>query len=191
VPNIANSKEKDKSSGLVPMSVPVWSLLVKVGFTPREHIAWVKTHDTQLAEANLSFCGNATAWGSWQSPSNPFCRCFLEFVLVAHKVSPSLTWQGKSDITKEEFLRDTKNFWLLPAETNRDHPAPFALELPTRLMKLYTYVGDTVLDPFVGSGTTVRAATNIGRIGAGVDVSTKYLQRAALRCSQLAADGFF
>lgn len=65
------------------------------------------------------------------------------------------------------------------------------LELPTRLMKLYTYVGDTVLAPFVGSGTTVRAAANIGHVGAGVDVSTKYLQRAALRCSQLAAEGFF
>ena len=58
-------------------------------------------------------------------------------------------------------------------------------------MKLYTYVGDTVLDPFVGSGTTVRAAANIGRIGAGGDVSKEYLERAAMRCSKLAAEGFF
>jgi DNA modification methylase len=63
--------------------------------------------------------------------------------------------------------------------------------LRNRLMRLYTYVGDTILDPFVGSGTTTRAAANIGRAGIGVDISERYLERAAFRCSQIVAEGFF
>ena len=74
--------------------------------------------------------------------------------------------------------------WELDAETDPDHPAPFPLELPRRLIKLYSYVGDLVLDPFCGSGTTLRVARDLGRRAIGVDVSRRYCAMAANHCRQ-------
>ena len=104
----------------------------------------------------------------------PYMRCFIESILVFHKKDKVLHSKNtKTDLTKEIFLRDTKNLWYFPAETNREHPAPFPIELPKRLIRLYTFIGDTVMDPFLGSGTTLRACRELGRNGIGYEINEK------------------
>ena len=134
-------------------------LMAEVGYINRETIVWLKAHSGDVEK----FCGNNTAWGSWLSPSNPYCRSFTEFILVAHKKEPKIQHEGTSDMTKAEFLKFTRNYWVMPTEAKVDHPAPFPEELPYRCMKLYSYVGDTVLDPFVGSGTVLKVARQLNR----------------------------
>lgn len=84
-------------------------------------------------------------------------------------------WSKISDIKKEEFKLFTKSSWFISEEKNRDHPAPFPIEIPLRLIKLYTFVGDTILDPFVGSGTTLYACEVSNRNGIGIDLNPEYM----------------
>ena len=184
-PCLGNSPQQGKGKGFIPHLSYMTESLIEAGFTLRETITWVKTNSDQVKDIDSNFCGNNTAWGSWNSPSNPFCRSFSEFIIVAHKETPKLPWRGHSDLTRDEFLLYTRNVWLMQTRSDPNHPAPFPEELPTRLIKLYTYIGDTVLDPFVGSGTTVSAATKLGRRGIGIDVSYNYLHRAQLELAQL------
>ena len=131
------------------------------------------------------FCGGNTAWGSWKSPSNPFCRSFSEFIVVAYKDIPELQHEGKTDLSKEDFLKFTKNVWFLPSEANRNgHPAPFPYELPYRCIKLYSYIDDLIFDPFVGSGTTCLVARDLHRNYIGCDKSKKYSNVANGRIAQ-------
>ena len=85
-------------------------LMSEVGYSNREIIVWLKAHNGDVEK----FCGNNTAWGSWMSASNPYCRSFTEFILVAHKVEAKIQHEGKSDITKAEFLKFTRSYWVMP-----------------------------------------------------------------------------
>jgi len=109
----------------------------------------------------------STAWGSWLSPANPTLRDVHEYILVFSKqtFSRKNVNKRKSTISKEEFLELTKSIWTFPAEPARKigHPAPFPAELPYRLIQLYTYENEVVLDPFVGSGQTSIAALKTSR----------------------------
>ena len=96
--------------------------------------------------------------------------------MIFHKENKKLQHKGETDLTKEEFLTWTKNVWYFPAETRRIHPTSFPEELPHRLIKMFTWIGDTVLDPFCGSGTTGLAAYKLNRSSIGIDVSPKYIR---------------
>lgn len=133
-------------------------------------------------EQNIS---RRTAWGSWLSPSAPFVTAPVEMIPVFFKGD----WrrprgQRRSDIERDEFLAWTLGVWEFPGENPRKvgHPAPFPLELPRRLIKLYSYIDDVVLDPFLGSGTTLVAAKALGRRCIGVEVDEAYCEIAAERC---------
>lgn len=145
-------------------------MVEKLGFLARGEIIWQKGASV----------GTSTAWGSWQQPSNPTLRDTHEYILVFSKDRFDLPHRGESDLTREEFLTFTKSVWEFPTVQAKKvgHPAPFPLELPRRLIKLYTYKGDLVLDPFVGSGTTCRAAQQLGRRWIGVDKDPGYCQMA-------------
>ncbi len=119
---------------------------------------------------------NSTAWGSWRSPGNPSLRDSHEVILVASKGAFGLpNPRGEeSDLTPEEFTRDTRSLWRVPCETDRTHPAPFPVALAERLIKLYSWPNDVVLDPFAGSGTTLVAADRLGRKGIGIELSPIY-----------------
>ena len=184
VPNIGNSSDfGGKGKGVIAHMPLTITAMQEAGFQIRDCITWFKTHDESIDEVEQSFCGNNTAWGSWQSPSNPFCRSFSEFIVVAHKESPTLAWKGHSDLAREEFMLWTRNVWLMATVSNPEHPAPFPLELPSRLIKLYTYPGDLILDPFSGTGTTVKAAHQLNRRAIGLDLSPNYLVRAQYEVS--------
>jgi site-specific DNA-methyltransferase (adenine-specific) len=127
---------------------------------------------------------SSTAWGTWLSATNPVLRDIHEYILVFSK--GSFSRQGKSresTILKDDFLELTKSVWNFPAVSARriGHPAPFPEELPRRLIELYTFKGDVVLDPFCGSGTTCLAARNSGRHYVGYEIEPEYVKLAEER----------
>ncbi len=189
IPIMGNSPRRAKGEGLVPMLPLFVQHLTDNKFTVREIITWVKTHADDPADIEQNFCGCATQWGSWLSPSNPNCRSFSEHIIIAHKGAPKLAWEGQSDLTKEEFLAWTRNVWLMPTAADARHPAPFNVELPRRCIKLYSYVGDTVLDPFMGSGTTALAAKMTQRQYVGYEQSENYITLANNRLENYANAG--
>ncbi|MDZ4158978.1 MAG: site-specific DNA-methyltransferase, partial [Anaerolineaceae bacterium] len=129
--------------------------------------------------------GVSMAWGSWQSASNPVLRDTHEYILVFSKGS----FQRKKEvgrentITKEQFMEWTKSVWSMKPESAKEvgHPAPFPVELPYRLIQLYTFSGDVVLDPFMGSGSTAIAALKSGRLFSGYETERGYIDLAEAR----------
>ncbi len=120
--------------------------------------------------------GTSTAWGSWCSASCPSIRDVHEYILVFCKDEYKKECKGVSTITKEEFLEYTKSIWMFQTESARKigHPAPFPPELPMRLIKLFSYEGDLILDPFAGSGTTLVVAKQLNRNYIGFEKKAGY-----------------
>jgi site-specific DNA-methyltransferase (adenine-specific) len=149
-----------------------------------KELGW-KYHSTIIwNEQNIS---RRTAWGSWLSASAPFVIAPVEVILILYKKVWKKTHRGKSDITRKEFIEWTNGVWNFSGESkNRiGHPAPFPLELPRRCIKLFSYVGDTILDPFLGSGSTLLACLETNRIGIGVEINKKYCDIAIKRLKQV------
>jgi len=158
-------------------------------------VGW-KYHTTIIwNEQNIS---RRTAWGSWLSASAPFVISPVEVILVMYKTTWKKTSGSRiSDISREDFMSWTNGFWEFdgerePASTpvwnfsgeskkKVGHPAPFPVELPRRCIKMFSYVGDTILDPFMGSGSTLIACHKTNRRGIGVEVNKKYCDLAAAR----------
>ena len=126
-----------------------------------------------------------TAWGSWKSPSMPYIKYTWEFVEVFDKGTHKKTGRREDiDITAEEFKEWVIGRWKIPPEHRMkefDHPAMFPEELPRRVMKLFSYKNDVVLDPFNGAGTTTLAAAKCNRRFIGIDVSRQYCDTAVRR----------
>ncbi len=148
-----------------------------------KRVGW-KYHSTIIwNEGNIS---RRTAWGSWLSASAPYVIAPVETIVVLYKETWKKQKKGKSDITKEEFIEWTNGLWTFSGESKKKigHPAPFPLELPKRCIKLFSFVGDMVLDPFLGSGTTVIAACKLKRKAIGVEIDEKYFKLAIDRISK-------
>lgn len=147
------------------------TILRKIGFMDREMIVWSKKR-----ESDNGFVCKPKLFGSVASPKNPFIRSLCEMIIVMSKESKQLKgMRNRADITLQEYTKWTKNVWEFDTEGDRRHPAPFPCELPKRLIKLYSYKGNKVLDPFAGRGTTLKAAQKLGRVGFGIELSKKYL----------------
>jgi site-specific DNA-methyltransferase (adenine-specific) len=173
--NVANLGRKP----YIPLTDHISHLMLELGFLMRGEIIWAKG-----AGAGVSM-----AWGSWQSAANPVLRDTHEYILVFCKGSFSRPKQNKeSTITREQFMEWTKSVWTMNPESARrvGHPAPFPLELPARLIELYTFAGDVVLDPFMGSGTTALAARQARRRYVGYDTSEEYADLARRRLAAAA-----
>lgn len=167
--NVANLGRKP----YLPLNQYVARLLTEIGFDLRGEIIWQKAKSA----------GGSCAWGSWRSAKNPTLRDLHEYVIVGSKGSYARQRAGEDTIDKETFLEATVSIWdILPESARRvGHPAPFPVELPRRLIELYTFAGDLVLDPFVGSGSTAVAAVETGRHFVGFDLSAEYLEIAERR----------
>ena len=132
-------------------------------------------------EGNIS---RRTAWGSWMSASAPYVIAPVELIVILYKDSWKKQLGSKeSDISRDEFMAWTNGLWTFNGESKKrvGHPAPFPRELPYRCIKLFSYVGDVVFDPFLGSGTTLIEAQNNDRFGVGVEIDRGYCQLAQKR----------
>lgn len=162
----------------IPLSDYISLMMINIGFNMRGEILWNKA-----ASASPS-----TAWGSWLSASNPILRDIHEYILIFSKGDMSRNAKGRENtITKEQFMLWTKSIWTMNAESARKigHPAPFPEELPLRLIHLYSFKNDIVLDPFIGSGTTGIAALKTERNFVGYDISDEYVKLANKRLSKI------
>ncbi|MHA1371594.1 MAG: DNA-methyltransferase [Promethearchaeota archaeon] len=140
-----------------------------------------KYHSTIIwNEGNIS---RRTAWGSWMSASAPYVIAPVEIILVLYKEKWKKNRKGVSDIKRDEFIEWTNGLWTFSGESKKKigHPAPYPLELPKRCIKLFSYVDDTVLDPFLGSGTTLLACVFYNRRGIGVEIDLDYCKLAKKR----------
>jgi len=148
--------------------------------TIAKDVGW-KYHSTIVwNEQNIS---RRTAWGSWMSASAPYVIAPVEVIVVLYKKLWEKVRKRASDITRDEFIQWTNGVWTFSGESKRriGHPAPFPIELPRRCIKLFSYVGDLVLDPFLGSGTTILACLETGRVGIGVEINRNYCELAVRR----------
>jgi len=149
--------------------------------TMARSVGW-KYHSTIIwNEQNIS---RRTAWGSWLSASAPYVIAPVEVIAVLYKDSWKKTSGSKiSDITKDEFMEWTNGVWNFSGESKKKigHPTPFPIELPKRCVKLFSFVGDTVLDPFLGSGTTLIACLLNNRKGIGIDIDDGYCELSRKR----------
>ncbi len=166
--NIAPTGIKD----FVPIHHDFISQMRKIGMKFRTEILWYK--QTMLKR---------TAWGSFKSPANPHIVPSWEYVLVFSKDQDRLEGNyNDADITKEEFMNFSDGFWKIQPETQRNgHPAPFPEELIYRLVKFYSYKGNTVLDMFGGTGTVAVVAYKAGRHFIHIDISEDYNKVAQRR----------
>lgn len=171
--NIPLDKNK---GGQQSVGADLTAIAKAIGFQYHSTIIW--------NEGNIS---RRTAWGSWMSASAPYVIAPVELIVVLYKDSWKKTSGSRqNDITRDEFMAWTNGVWTFNGESAKriGHPAPFPIELPTRCIKLFSYVGDTVLDPFLGSGTTLVAAMMNKRLGLGIDIDVDYCALARQRIEE-------
>lgn len=169
--NIANLGRKP----YIPLHAFIVEDMLELDFLMRGEVIWNKA----------SSSSPSTAWGSWLSAANPTLRDIHEYILVFSKgmFRRGKVPQRQNTISKEEFLEFTKSVWTFPAESAHfiGHPAPFPVELPYRLIQLYTFEGEVILDPFIGSGQAAIAAIKTNRYYVGYDISEEYVKLAERR----------
>lgn len=159
----------------LPLHAWIANSMLRLGFLMRGEVIWNKA-----ASASPS-----TAWGSWKSAANPTLRDVHEYILIFSKgaFKRQNPLGRESTITDEEFLEFTKSVWTFPAEpaSKVGHPAPFPLELPHRLIQLYSFKDEVILDPFMGSGQSAIAALKAGRHYIGYEINPEYVSLAHMR----------
>ena len=177
--NVANLGRRPYRS----LSGDVIRIFEHLGLLLRGEVVWIKARGAS----------GSTAWGTFQRPANPVLRDLSERIVIASKARFDRAVSAReraendhphvSDIWRDEFMEATTDIWELPSEsaTRVNHPAPYPVELPRRLIELFTYRGDLVLDPFIGSGTTAVAAIQTGRHYVGYEIDPEYHQRALER----------
>ncbi len=167
--NIPLDKNK---GGQKSVYADITTIAKKIGWNYHSTVIW--------NEGNIS---RRTAWGSWLSASAPYVIAPVEVIVILYKER----WKkdkGVSDISRDEFMAWTNGVWQFNGQNKKGaggHPAAFPIELPKRCIRLFSYVGDTVLDPFLGSGSTLLAAHLNNRCGVGVEVDAGYCDIAVKR----------
>ncbi len=168
--NIPLDKNKGQQQSIC---ADITTIAKRVGFQYHSTIIW--------NEQNIS---RRTAWGSWLSASAPYVIAPVEVIVVLYKNNWKKTSGSRQpSIDKTEFLEWTNRVWNFNGESKKrvGHPAPFPVELPRRCIKLFSYIGDTVLDPFLGSGTTLVACVETNRNGIGLEIDESYCELAKRR----------
>jgi modification methylase len=171
--NVANLGRKP----YIPLNAHVSVIASEIGFLMRGEIIWIKGKGAS----------GSCAWGSWMSATNPTLRDLHEYVLVFSKQRFDRPPAGLSTISREEFMSATTSVWHIPPESARrvGHPAPFPTALVERLIRLYTFRGDAVLDPFMGSGSTAVAAIQSDRRFVGYEIHPEYVSTCMERIAQV------
>ncbi len=152
-------------NGKIPTVANIITTMADIGWLPLTTIVWDKKTTS-----------NRAAWGSWNSPSSPSFPTPFEFILIFAKDSMKLLKSGVSDLHKEEFTKWAYAKWEFGTEkrTKINHPSPFPIELPTRCIKMLSWVDSIIYDPFSGSGTTAIACIKNKRNFIGSEISAEY-----------------
>ena len=150
-----------------------YHLLKKVGLNLFGTAIWTDPHRTKLS-----------AWGSWKSATNPYIYCPFEAIIITYKKYWKKQKRGKSTISAEEFIKGCSGIWKLKTETQPLTPSAFHTDLPDMCIKLLSYEGDLVLDPFMGSGTTAVSCQRLKRHFIGIEINKQYCQIAKKRLAQ-------
>lgn len=152
----------------------IWNLaLDEAGLSYRDAVVWIQ-----------DAWDGACSWGSKWSPNAPNLRGSYETILLFHKGPWMRGRVEQNDIPRESWSEYTRNVWKINPSQSNGHPATFPPELPRRCILLSTWPGDVVLDPFCGSGTTLKVAKDLGRNAIGFDLSEKYVEMSRARCAQ-------
>lgn len=167
--NIPLDKNKN---GVKSVYADIVDIAKSIGFKYQSTIIW--------NEQNIS---RRTAWGSWLSASAPYVIAPVETILVLYKNSWHRKTSGKSTISRDEFIEWTNGVWNFPGESGKriGHPAPFPIELPRRCIRLFSFQEDIIMDPFLGSGTTLISAIREGRRAIGIEIDSVYVKLAIKR----------
>jgi len=157
---------------IIPIRTEIIKFCETIGFDYMGAIIWQK-------QTTMNTTGGATVMGSFPYPRNGILKIDYEFILIFKKPgkSPKISKdiKEKSKLSKEEWGEYFSGHWNFNGERQSNHLAMFPEELPKRLIKMFSFVGDTILDPFLGSGTTTLAAKNLGRNSIGYEINKKFL----------------
>jgi modification methylase len=160
-----------------PLHADICVICRRLGFDNLNPIVWHK-----IANASYEVTNGSKFLGKPYEP-NAIIKNDMEFILMQRKPGgyrkPTEAQRDASRISKEEFDRWFQQIWNITGASTKHHPAPFPLELATRLVRMFSFTGDTVLDPFCGSGTTMVAAMRTGRSSIGVEIEPEYCRMAA------------
>lgn len=173
VGDVCHARRKYGRHKLTPFHADTIRRCVNIGFDYLAPIIWYKI-------ANVCTEMNRPSYflGKPYLP-NAIIKNDIEYILIFRKPGeyrhPTEEQLKKSRIPKEEFSEYFRQIWTLPGESTKEHPAPFPLDIPLRLIKMFSYVGDTVLDPFLGTGTTTLAAMMLGRNSIGYEIESNYV----------------
>ncbi|MCX7760428.1 MAG: site-specific DNA-methyltransferase [Hydrogenothermaceae bacterium] len=169
--NVANLGRKP----YIPLHAFIIQDMLEIGFLMRGEVIWVKKGGG----------APSTAWGTWLSAKNPVIRDEHEYILIFSKgtYERKKSKSKRDTITRDEFLTYTRSVWYMKPESAKKvgHPAPFPVELPYRFIQLYTFEGDVVLDPFMGSGSTALASIKTSRFYIGYEINQEYIELANIR----------
>ena len=173
-PNMKSRKAIEGESFLYPIVADITKSCIKLGMVFSDEIIWVK------GKANAGALGGKPLFGSYPYPPNfKILDSIQESILIFRKKGKPrkipLDIKEKSKLSKNQWLEYTQGVWSIPPEhQNQGHSAVFPVEIPRRLIQLYSFVGDIVLDPFLGSGTTLQACKELERNGIGYEINKNY-----------------
>jgi DNA modification methylase len=164
---------------VVPLHADICVMCRKIGFDNLNPIIWHK-----IANANFEVENGCKFLGKPYEP-NAIIKNDIEFILMQRKPGgyrkPTETQRKESKISKSEYDKWFRQFWTMTGASTKQHPAPFPIELAYRCVRMFSFCGDTVLDPFCGTGTTLVAALQAGRNSIGVEIDMEYASMAKNR----------
>jgi modification methylase len=176
VGDVCLSRRQNGRHVVVPLHADICVACRKIGFDNLNPIIWHK-----ISNANYEVANGSKFLGKPYEP-NAIIKNDIEFILMQRKPggyrSPTMEQRIQSKLNEQEFSDWFQQFWNLPGASTKEHPAPFPIELAHRLVRMFSFVGDTVLDPFGGTGTTSLAALRNGRNSVLVEIDPLYLKMA-------------
>jgi len=179
VGDVCLSRRKHGRHSVMPMHADIVVRARMIGFDNLSPIFWYKISNAKYeVENGSSFLGKPYE-------PNAIIKNDVEFILMLRKPGgyrqPTEEQRESSRLTKEEHQEWFQQVWHLGGESTREHPAPYPEELAYRLVRMFSFAGDTVLDPFMGTGTTLLAAARADRNSIGVEIERAYLKKAKTR----------
>ena len=189
VGDVCLSRKANGRHVVVPLHADICVQCRKLGFDNLNPIIWHKISNAKF-EAN-----QGTKFLGKPYEPNAIVKNDIEFILMQRKPGgyrkPTHEQRAASKISKPDFNKWFRQIWTLTGASTKNHPAPFPLDLAYRLVRMFSFVGDTVLDPFCGTGTTMLAAMKCGRSSIGIEIDREYCRMVARNLNQEHQDLFF